>query len=487
MNQLDAVLAALTHAEGRALRTASMRHRRLLDSPMTLSVWQLGSEPFSAAAIGYGTASGSYQIIVAGDPRSRDLSFAALLTFANWFLPRFEAPNASRETLVTGTWARELSSTLPQILVPNRGTIELIGRLGRRLAYLRTDGDRPAPLELVRLGQHFQFIARHADVPGQQLIVPLAEVLAAHWATPQTDFERASLGALDAFVEPPAGQSGFDAAAAAELVAVGPTPSGDDDERLQPLVADFNAARARRTERSIVEPLLGAITRHYRSLIDPAWALMWRAMRREQAYPEAPSVARRWDEDRAAYVRHMDWIAISGRVRTRQSARQAIDTMRRMEDAKARLIAEEALDDPLRMIPSLLDGKAIEGQVVGVDLNHAEVPQKRLVRRPLLTIRSESDRGVPAGKELWWTSAPGARPWIVHAVAPAPGGGTLVTMKLQTSRNVALPAVGSTMTFSIHNTAFRPLAPLPTNPPWPLRPVAVEAPAPIEANGADAA
>ena len=487
MNQLEVALIARAHAQGRALRTASYRHRRLLDNFMVLSIWQLGSEPFSAAAIGFGEQPADPAIVVAGDPRSRDLAFAALLKFADWFLPRFERPASDRETIVDGTWSVEISRSLPQIVVPNRATVELIGRLGRRLAYLPTDGDRPAPPELVRLGQHFQFLARHADLPGQQLIVPIAELVAANWATPQTEFERASLSALEAFIEPPAGVSGFEAAAAAELAAVGPLPSGEEDAALEPLVGDFNTARARRTDPAIVEPLMGPILEHYRPLVGRAWRLTWRAIERERGYPEAPSVSRRWDVDRRQYTGHIDWVAISGRRRTRETARQAIGTMRRLEEAKARVVAEEAIDDPLRMIPSLLDGKAVEGPVVVVDAEHREAARVRAVRRPLVTIHSDFDRAVPVGKELWLTSDPAGTPWRVHAVAPARGGGMLITLALETGGQRALPAVGATICFSVHNMAWKPRAPLPRTAPWPMRPVAEPDPAPIESTGVDAA
>jgi hypothetical protein len=488
MNQLEAVLAAMAHGEGRALRTAQYRHRRLVEAPLTVVLWQLGSEPFSAAALGYGQAPADLSMVVAGDPRNRDLAFAALMKFAAWFVPRFEQPSATRVEVAHGNWTEELSAGLPQILVPNRATVELIGRLGRRLAYLRTDGDQPAPPALVRLGQHLQFVGRHGDLPGQQLIVPIGQLLADHWATPQTDFERASLEALDAFVDPPAGVSGFEAAAAAELFASGPSPSGEDDTALEPLMTAFNDVRARRSDPRVVEPLLGPILDHYRSLIERSWQRTWRAVERERAYLEAPSVQRRWDEDRRQYTRHMDWTAQDGRRRTRQTARQAIDTMHRLEEAKARLIAEEALDDPVRMIPWLLDGKAVEGPVVRVEPNHTEVANIRAVRRPLVTIRSDSDRGMPAGKDLWLTTAPGGTAWQVHASAPSPDGGSLVTMKLMTGSQTVLPVLGSTICFSIHKTGWRFSTRLAGTPPWPLRAPVEPEPAPIEAvDGEDAA
>src|SRR5207253_2441120 len=96
-----------------------------------------------------------------------------------------------------------IATDAPQIVVPNRASVDMLLRLGRRLAYLQLDGDRPADPDLVRLGQHLLFLGRHATYPGQQLIIALTDLAGAHWLTPQSDFDRASLGAVDAHIDPP--------------------------------------------------------------------------------------------------------------------------------------------------------------------------------------------------------------------------------------------------------------------------------------------
>lgn len=483
MNQLEAALTAIAFRDGRAVRSANFAHRRLIADPMVLVVWQLGSEPFSPGAIGFGRPSTGPQQSVPGEPRNRDLAFAALLEFGSWFLPEFEAPAAQRGALVRGTWVQQVSVELPQIVVANQATVDAIGRIGRRLAYLRTDGDRPAPEELIRLGRHLMFLARHAELPGQQLIVPMADYVGAHWVTPQSELERASFPALEAFVDPPTGLSAFEAAEIAELAPAGPLPTGDDDEALEPLLEDLNAARARRTDAATVRPLLAPIHGHYRPLVRRTWDLITHALDRERAYPEAPSVRRRWDVDREEYTRHIEWTSTVGYTRTRQTARQAIQTMGRMEDAKARLVAEEALDDPLRMIPWLLDGKAVEGDVVDVDPDHQEVANVRAARRPLVTIRTPAERPMPIGKKVWRSTEPSKAPWVVHAVASTNDGGSLVTLKRTSGSETVLPRTGETVCFSIHHfeSSFG-RARLGRDAPWPLRPAAADAdPGPIEA------
>src|SRR5205807_1847070 len=89
---VETLLAARAHVEGRAQRSASLRHRRLVDDPMAVAFWQLGAELFSAAAIGYGRRPNDLTIEVAGDPRNRDLAFRALMEFAGPFIDYFEGP-----------------------------------------------------------------------------------------------------------------------------------------------------------------------------------------------------------------------------------------------------------------------------------------------------------------------------------------------------------------------------------------------------------
>jgi hypothetical protein len=495
MSHLEAALAARAFRSGRACRSAQLRHRRFVARPLAIVLYELGAEPFSAAAISYGTAPENFHQLAAGEPRNRDLAFAMLLRFARWFNSQFERPGTTREVLQDGDREVTRAVSAPQIVVVNRASVEMLGRLGRRLAYLPTDGPRPADPELVRLGQHLQFLARHASQPGQQLVISLTDLVNAHWVTPQSDFERASLGAVDAYIDPPASPAwdwqrerlglpvstawrarraraqGFETAALAERFPIGPVPDGDDDEVLEPLVDAFNAARDRRTTPRVIEGLVAPIHDHYRPLLQRTWEMLWHVFERERAWPESPSVARRWDEDRDAYTRHLDWTSTGGRNRTRQTPRQSAMTMRRLEDAKARLRAEEACDDSLRMIPYLLANKAIEGRVVRIDLDHKEVARVRAVRRPLLTLLSVDPCPMPRNRQLWWTGHPRGPAWVVQDVTSRADGSAVVTLQLSTSSSGApMPAVGDHACFSMHNTEGHWSQKLPDAVPWTHRP-----------------
>jgi hypothetical protein len=476
MNHVDVALAARAFAAGRAIRRRRFRHRRLLARPIAVVLWQLGAEPFSAAALGWGDRAGDLHTAVAGEARNRDLAFAALIAFARWFNPRFEAAAEDRETVVRGRNSFTVARTAPQVVVANSATIDLLGRLGRRLAYLPTDGSRPADPALVRLGRHLRFLWEHAGMPGQQLVVPLTSLLDSQWATPLSGPERQSLPALAAFIDPPAGTTGFEAAHAAELCPAGPIPDGDDDDRLMPLVEAFNAARRGNTDPAVVGPLVGPIGDHYRPLVRRTWELVWKCLGREGQIPEAPSVGRRWDVDRQAFTRYMDWLARGGLRRTRQTPRQAANTLRDLEEAGRLVAAEEISDDPLCLAAEVLSNRAIRGTVVAVDPSHTEPGRSRRVRRPLVTLRSPDPCLIPVGRELWWTGQPDGTEFLVDSVRPAPGGGSDVVLKLLTgSGATGLPAIGDRASFAAHTTRPRWLGTLPKDDPWTHRPAAAAA------------
>ncbi len=459
--------AARAFIADRGLRKSTVRHRRLLAKPIAVALWQLGAEPFAAAAIGWGESHTMPYMAAPGEPRNRALTFAALLEFARWFNPRFEAQATDRETFTRGDYTFSVARTAPQVVVANRGTVEFLGRLGRRLAYLPIDGKWAVDPALVRVGRHLRFLWDHHNRPGQQLIVAMTELMNDHWATPLSAGEKESLSALDAFIEPPTGVGGFDAAADAELCPVGPVPDGEDDECLMPLVEQLNAARNGSTEPVGIAPLLKPIMDHYRPLLRRTWDLLWRCRDREATVLEARSVGRRWDVDRDAYTRHVDWMNRNGLRRTRHTPRQAAMTLRNLEEAGRLVEAEEACDDPLRMAAYVLANKAVRGTVVDVDPTHREPGPKRMVTRPLVTLRSPDPCLIPVGREVWWTGQSEGKEFVVEDVTPTPAGGSDIVLKLMSSSNTTgLPGMGNAACFSIHSTKPGWLGQLPDDVPW---------------------
>jgi hypothetical protein len=464
---IDAMFAARAYDESRVFRRANLRHIHLTDTPLGVCIWRLGGERFRAAAVAWGPLGGEFQIAVAGEPRNRDLYFAALAPFARDLCDELRRRAASLVARQRGKQTDFIPGDAVQIVVPNRANANALGLLGRYLGYLSDRGGVEPDPQLVEAGKHLGFYGRHARVPGQSLLLPLDRVLSEHWAPLMSPFEEANLAALDAQIGPPAGVHPFEAGVLAEsALPLGPEPTEDIDRVTEQLLNRFNEARGGSTDPAIIAPLLGPMQDHYRSLVEPIWDLMGRAVDRERGYASAPSVARRFEVDREAFGRHVIWVSDGGRYKTRDSARQAVMSLRRLEDAQSLYEAERAVEDPACMVPYLLAGKAIRGEVQSI----VEAPVRvkiRAVPRAMITVDTDWPVVLPVGKRLWWTATADDHAWEVLDVS-AQGPGSRVTMMLNAKPTQArLPEVGGLATFSVLHTAadaFR-LTP-PREAPW---------------------
>ena len=245
-------------------------------------------------------------------------------------------------------------------------------------------------------------------------------------------------------------------------------------------MSEFNAARAGSKDPALlwkfVQPLRGL----YQGMVEATWALIWKAVDRERKRPEAASVGRRTREDRIAYANDPRWMAgaAQGLRRTRLGSRLAAMRLNDYERAHARLLAEEAIDDQLRMAPVLLAGKAIAGEVVRAEPDRREFINNRFCKRPSITLLTDEPCMMPLGTQLWWTKMPDGREWIVTQVIAA-GSGSEVTSGSQTNRvpNAALPVVRQRACFSELNTREGYEIHLPQQAPWTHRP---EEPPPTE-------
>ena len=484
---LEALFAARIYESGIALRRTTLRHTYLADRPLGIAMWRLGGERFRAAAVAWGPLGGPFELAVAGEPRNRDLYFAALAPFAADLCLRVRRAAESKVARQRGRRTELIPAGALQIVVPNRTTVAALGLLGRYLAYLSDRGGVTPDPALIEAGKHLRFYARHARMPGQALLLPLDRLVAEHWATLLSPFEQANLAALDAQIEPPTGMHAFDASAAAEALArIGPEPTEDIDRVTDTLLAEFNAARGGTTDPAVVGALGGPLRDHYRRLIEPVWQLMERVVAREQQLPAAPSVQRRFERDREAFGRHVDWVADGGRYRTTDTPRQAAMTLRRLEDALARYDADKAVEDDACMVSYLLDGDAVRGVVASVNVQRVVV-RVNPVPRALIALDCVEPVVMPTGKRLWWTATAGDYPWEVQSVQPHATGSRITLMLCAAPTPARLPAAGDLITLSTLHTrpdAYRLV--LPQNAPWTHRPAVPPAsPEPIDAGDAD--
>jgi hypothetical protein len=425
---LEAVYASRIFEGGGALRRTTLRHTHLSDRPIAIVIWRLGGERFRAAAVAWGPMPGPFRLAVAGEPRNRDLYFGSLAPFARDLSARIRAVAEVKVERRRGRHVDMLPADALQLVVANRTTVAALGLLGRYLAYLSDRGGVAPDPALVEAGKHLRFYARHARVPGQALVVPLDRLVSEHWATLQSPFEQANLAALDAQIDPPAGEHAFEASTAAETVArIGPEPTEDIDRVTDMLLAEFNAARAGSTDPSVVGPLVEPLRDHYMRLVEPVWELMARVVERERRLPAAVSVRRRFEADREAFGRHVEWVAAGGRYRTTDTPRQAVTTLRRLEESLARYDAEKAVEDQACMIPYLLDGQAVRGDVARIEERRIRV-RVNAVRRVLLTLDSTQPSGRACGSSASSAPAPvpqrSPRSTVLWTRQRSPGGRT---------------------------------------------------------------
>lgn len=480
MTAADALLAARAFEAGHALRRTTLRHTRLSSKPFAISMWRLGGERFRAASVAWGDLNSGFQLAVAGEPRNRDLYFAGLLPFAEAFC---DAVRASAREQAKDEKGRSWVVNPLQLVVPNRGTVEALGLLGRYLAYLSDRGGQTPPAALVEAGKHLRFYARHSRTTGQALIVALDRLLADHWATSLSPLELANLAVIDSQISPPHGLSPVEAAGEAERnLPVGPEPSEAIDRTTSRLIETFNDKRGDRTDPKSIKKLIGPVLSHYRAQTDPVWRLMARCWRRELLLTEAPSAERRWEADAHAFTAHANWVIDrGGRYRTRDDVRQAAMTLRRLEEAKKLFEAERALDDPAWMVPHLLDGTAVRGVVTKVDAAHKEQGPKLMVSRPRIVLEVDGPVSLPIGKRMWWTERPQGNGWEVKLIRVAKAKSQLTFQLNGPHKPGALPAAGTLATFSVLTTASRWNQSLAKDIPWPLQPRSEVPPGAIDA------
>ena len=472
-----AYLAVEAAASGHAVEQSLYHHTHLVDEPLGIVLFHPAGEPFAPAAIAYGTSTADRHNAVCRDPRNRELLFASLTPFAEWFNMIFELPGASREKNKRGD---EIATGISQVIVPNLGTWTALGLLGRRLAYLSAPEGETPPQQLVTLGQHLQFLVRH-DLDGQQITVPMTSLLNDRWATPLSEEESLSLPALDAWVAPPMGRTGWDAAWAAETLPLGPLASAESDSELDALLRarrdEANGSSKARTLDCNIDALLSG-------WLDDPWDLLWSTWQRERSQAAAAHVEGRVVTDAEAYTNHLDWQARAGGIRrTRSTARQAAVTRNDYERATQRLTYEEAIDDPLRLVPHLLDGKGFTGAVEAVDTDHRRVPdgKKRLVSRPLITVDTDREIFLARGTELTWPDGL-AQVWVVDEIT---NGGKSVTLYRNTGTapppgERLIPDVGERVAFTTLTPPSNYRMRLSETPPWSHEPAVSTPPASLE-------
>ncbi|MGW6734876.1 hypothetical protein [Streptomyces sp. NPDC055013] len=409
---------------GRAQPAATVRHRRLSERPLVFVPLTTAGEAGAPLGALVGTDRDAPHLLVVPQPRDRDLRFTFLSELADVVLPYLDAFAEDVEAAERGetdpeTGKRvkvevELCADAPQLIVPSRAGVDFVRLLGRSMRFRRTaeqdpETPYPAPPHVPLLGRWLTHFGERARVPGSSLLLAMTDVLARHWATGQSTLEDQHLGALLAWIAPPQGETGADAALRAELARdragqllcppAGPaTDPAFDNKLLAPAIERYDRARtalAAAEDGLEADDRLGDLTaaeQEVRTLVEsrtrPTWDAVWRGLDLVRELPEAGRVEERWTRDRWSFTGHRDRVVAGEPPQPRRDdAVTAANKLAAREREQARLEAQEALDDPLVMAGRRLAGEAFAGEVTDVVMAYSE--GKRPSPRPLVTVRTD--------------------------------------------------------------------------------------------------
>ncbi|PDW05115.1 hypothetical protein [Candidatus Viridilinea mediisalina] len=175
-------------------------------------------------ALAYGDPEGEPEVVLTWNPLDRDASF--MEPFAAT-LDRYLS-----DCVIAGE--------MPRIWLAHAAALEVIALLGHRYRTNRSVGP-----ELQRMGAQCRLLAEETTFAGQQIVAIAGSLLASHVATGQSPSEDLHLGALLAWIDPPAGTVVADAAAQAALAPAAAMLDRAADDRVEQLRARVARGRLR--------------------------------------------------------------------------------------------------------------------------------------------------------------------------------------------------------------------------------------------------
>jgi hypothetical protein len=474
-------LTALARAQAVATQTAqpvcTVRHVHVAARPLVLIPLALAGEANAPLAALVGDDPSSPRLLVVTQPRNRDQRFAFAVTLAKVVVGYVEAFCSAVETVPSGPGRepRQRFADAPQVLVPNPAAIRFVRLLGRSTRFRRSFGEYAVDPAVPVLGRWLTFLADRAEVPGSCLMAAATDVLALHWASGQSPVEDLNLAALLGWIDPPAGMTGPQAAAAAEDKVLWPAagPATDptfDNEVLAPLIAacvraEGDPGARQRAESALRNALSGQLT--------PTWGLMWRAVGLLRSLPAGARVAARWSADRDTFTRYVEYLGEGGPPQPRRDS--AVAAARRLdwlERALAGYAAQRAMDDPLVMAEYRMTGEAFAGIVSAAEPGRIDSTGRRRRLRPRITVATGDPLRVEAGDTLRSPDRPGQSALVVSVSSGRPCD---VVLELSGGMGRALtptagsvPAVGDRVCYTTLYDSYQPPGSFPSreDTPW---------------------
>jgi len=223
---LDLLARLLAYRDGRAQRRASHCQVAIHPEARVVCPLAMAGEDTTIHIVACGPIGGPPRVLCVPDPRKRDPQFDLFARLGADWARWFEGCRRA--------------GTYPQLWVSSGAAASHLDVLADRLRYNRL---RP---DVKRFGELLSYATGRLPIAGQQALITATGALARHWATGQQAGEDEHLGAVLAWIEPPAGVPVMEAVAAAELEPMGAkTDPAFDEHTLEPLVRAYtDAARS---------------------------------------------------------------------------------------------------------------------------------------------------------------------------------------------------------------------------------------------------
>lgn len=465
MSTLTALARAQAYADGRAAPIATVRHVHLHDRPLVVIPLAMAGEANAPLAAMTGTSPSDPRLLLVAQPRNRDQRFAFAAELAAILVSYVDSFAGVAEPVAVdrGRDVRFRFLDAPQLWVPNTGGVDFLKLFGRSTRFRQTEGEYAVSPSVPLLGRWLTFFANSAEVPGSSLLLNAVQALTLHWATGQSSTEDAQLATQLAWIDPPPGLSGAEAARAAESApAAGPATDPDFDNRvLAPLM-------------SADEPDIKTLTEVLRAQLLPTWQQMWRTLDLLRTLPVGARVGSRWDGDRDAYSAFVQHLADGGPPQPRRDgAVAAAARLHRLENAATRYAVQRAFDDPLVMAEHRLAGNAFAGTVTLAKADRVDDSGKRPVLRPRIMVNTTEPVRVAAGTSLTSPARPAQKAKVISVSSTAAGTDVLLELSGGMGRRLvaepgSVPSVGERLLLTTLSEAFRPGGAFPesADTPW---------------------
>lgn len=397
MSSLAALARLRADRQGHAEPLRRVRHYHLADEPLILVMLKMAGEAVAPLACMVGTERRHPVTLTVTQPRDRDQRQIFYSQLAGVVLPYIRRRENTLQQLPAraGKPGRQRCADAPQIIVANQATIDYLRLVGRSIRFQRQPGTPNPDPAVGLLGRWLTFFADRTEYPGSSLLLPLTGQLAAHWATGQSQLEDGNLAALLAWIDPPPGLTGAQAALLAENPVNYPPAGPDTDPTFDSvdLVPKMRAHRQALTaqDHPAAQRAAADLRTALAEQLQPTWNQVWDGLALLRTIPRANRCARRWDEDRDRFTGHSQHIADGGAPQpVHDKAVDAARRLARLEQAQNMFEDEQALDDPFVLAERRTTGAAFAGVVLERDPDRQVLSAKgKRLLRPRFTVRTQ--------------------------------------------------------------------------------------------------